>query len=64
MSSSYNKSKKEKSKEVAFKHAEAYVNEYIQAEKDEIQAKRIARSQGKYYIPADAKVAFVIRIKG
>jgi large subunit ribosomal protein L7e len=56
--------KKKKNAETAFKHAESYVNEYLQKERDEIRAKRVARDQGKFYVPEEAKLAFVVRIKG
>lgn len=56
--------KKSKLKEIAFKHAESYVNEYLQKEKSEVQAKRAAKSQKKYYVPEEPKLVFVVRIKG
>ena len=36
----------------------------VQAKKDLIEAKRAAKAAGSYYVPAEAKVAFVIRIRG
>lgn len=35
-----------------------------QAKKELIEMKREAKRAGSYYVPAEAKVAFVIRIKG
>ncbi|GLH09510.1 60S ribosomal protein L7 [Gryllus bimaculatus] len=47
-----------------FKRAEKYIKEYRQRERDEIRLARQARSRGNYYIPGEAKLAFVIRIRG
>lgn len=50
--------------EVAFKRAEQYVKEYLHKEREEIRLKRVARSEGSFYVPDAPKLAFVIRIKG
>ncbi|CAI4052895.1 hypothetical protein SKDZ_16G0790 [Saccharomyces kudriavzevii ZP591] len=42
----------------------AYQNEYEAAERDIIQAKRDAKAAGSYYIEAQQKLVFVVRIKG
>lgn len=47
-----------------FRRAEAYVKEYRLKERDEIRLARQAKSRGNYYVPGDAKLAFVIRIRG
>jgi len=47
-----------------FKRAEQYVKEYRQKERDEIRLARQAKNQGNYYIPAEPKLAFVMRIRG
>jgi large subunit ribosomal protein L7e len=47
-----------------FKRAEQYVKEYQQKEKDEIRLKREAKQNNSFYVPAEAKLAFVVRIKG
>lgn len=47
-----------------FKRAEAYVKEYRIKERDEIRLARQAKSRGNYYVPGEAKLAFVIRIRG
>lgn len=47
-----------------FKRAEKYVKEYRQKERDEIRLARQAKSKGNFYIPAEPKLAFVVRIKG
>ncbi|KAK0450963.1 60S ribosomal protein L7 [Armillaria borealis] len=49
---------------VIFKRAEAYVKEYQAKEKEEIRLKRTARRAGDFYVPAQPKVYFVIRIRG
>jgi len=47
-----------------FKRAEQYVKEYRQKERDEIRMSRQARNKGNFYVPAEPKLAFVIRIRG
>ncbi|KAK9723042.1 60S ribosomal protein L7 [Basidiobolus ranarum] len=51
-------------RQVIFKKAADYAREYQQAEKKEVALKRQAKINGNFYIPAQAKVAFVIRTKG
>jgi large subunit ribosomal protein L7e len=53
-----------KKTEEIFKRAESYVHEYLSAEREEVRLKRVARSQGSFYVPETPKLAFVIRIKG
>lgn len=57
------KANKEKRK-VIFKRAEQYVAEYRNAERDEIRMRRQAKASGNFYVPAEPKLAFVVRIKG
>eukprot|EP00794_Sanderia_malayensis_P011753 gene11753-12973_t len=57
------KAAKDKRK-VIFKRAEAYVKQYRAVEMDEIRRKRQLKSHGSYYVPAEAKLGFVIRIRG
>lgn len=57
------KAHRESKKEI-FKRAESYATEYKQKERDMIEAKRTARKEGKFFVPAEAKVAFVVRIRG
>lgn len=52
-----------KRKEI-FKRAEKYVKEYRLKERDEIRLIRQAKTKGNYYIPGEAKLAFVVRIRG
>ena len=40
------------------------MKEYLTAEKEEIRLKRAARAVGDFYVPAQAKVYFVVRIRG
>ncbi|KAI0273730.1 60S ribosomal protein L7 [Gloeopeniophorella convolvens] len=51
-------------RKVVFKRAESYVKEYLSKEKEEIRLKRAARESGDYYVPAQPKVLFVVRIRG
>ncbi|XP_046855632.1 60S ribosomal protein L7-like [Xenia sp. Carnegie-2017] len=57
------KENKDKRK-VIFKRAEQYVKEYRLKEHDEIRMKRMAKQFGNFYVPSEAKLAFVIRIRG
>ena len=36
----------------------------VQAKKEMVDSKRSAKAAGNYYVPSEAKVAFVIRIRG
>jgi large subunit ribosomal protein L7e len=47
-----------------FKRAEKFAKEYQDQEKDEIRLKREAKKAGNFYVPADPKLAFVMRIRG
>jgi len=47
-----------------FKRAEYYVNEYRKRERDELRLSRLARKNGNFYVPAEPKLAFVMRIRG
>lgn len=51
-------------RKVIFKRAEQYVKEYLTKEKEEVRLKRVARSSGDFYVPAQPKIYFVIRIRG
>merc|ERR1712023_12534 len=48
----------------AFKSGQKYAAEYAAAEREIIDAKRQAKNEGGIYVPAEAKIAFVIRIRG
>ncbi|KAL7802102.1 ribosomal protein L30, ferredoxin-like fold domain-containing protein [Trichoderma aethiopicum] len=49
---------------VIFKRAEKYVQEYRNAEREKIRLRRAAKADDSAYIPAEAKLIFVVRIKG
>jgi len=52
------------SRKLAFKRAEKYVNEYRAAEKAVIASRRAAKAAGNFFVPAENKIAFLIRIRG
>ena len=49
---------------VIFKRAEQYVKEYRDAEREKVRLTRLAKQQGSFYVPAEPKLVFVVRIKG
>jgi len=49
---------------VIFKRAESYIKEYRDAEREKIRLAREAKQSGSYFIPAEPKLVFVVRIKG
>lgn len=51
-------------RDIIFKRAEKYVQEYLENEREEIRLKRLARKEGNFYVDAEPKLVFVIRIKG
>jgi large subunit ribosomal protein L7e len=53
-----------KKRKVIFERAQKYTAEYRQAERDIINAKRAAKRDDSFYVPAEPKLAFVVRIKG
>ncbi|KAI9741638.1 MAG: 60S ribosomal protein L7 [Cirrosporium novae-zelandiae] len=57
------KANKEK-RGVIFKRAESYVKEYRDAEREKIRLARVARQTGNYWVPAEPKLVFVVRIRG
>merc|ERR1711994_82931 len=59
-----NKIAKKAKKVEVFKRAEKYCKEYKNKERDEIRLAREAKKEGNYYVPSEAKFAFVIRIRG
>jgi large subunit ribosomal protein L7e len=40
------------------------VKEYREAEKEKVRLSRDAKQSGSFYVPAESKLAFVVRIKG
>lgn len=59
----YRKNLKAK-KAIIFKRAEKYVKEYRSKERAAIRLKRQAKENGNFYVSPEAKLAFVIRIRG
>lgn len=57
------KKRKEQTRRV-FKRAEQYALEYKQAERKAIREKRVAKQHGNFYVDAEPKLAFVVRIRG
>jgi len=57
------KARRTKRKEI-FKRAEKYVKEYRSLEREEVRLKHVAKTTGNFYVPSEAKLAFVVRIKG
>merc|ERR1712180_321230 len=57
------KALKEK-RRVVYKRAQQYAKEYRAKERDEIRLRRMAKRDGNFYVPAEAKLAFVVRIRG
>jgi large subunit ribosomal protein L7e len=49
---------------VIFKRAEKYVKEYRDQEREKIRLARLAKQDGSFYIAAEEKLVFVVRIKG
>ncbi|KAJ2595175.1 60S ribosomal protein L7 [Coemansia sp. IMI 203386] len=62
--SALSKKQRAEKRQVIFKRAEQYVNEYRQQEREEIRLRRLAKSSGNFYVPAQPKLALVIRTKG
>jgi len=58
------KKHRREAKVIAFKSAERYVKEYRQIEEQNIRLRRQAKAAGNFYVPPEAKIAFVMRIRG
>merc|ERR1711955_80134 len=58
------KQERRKKRVEIFKRAEKYVKEYKNKERDEIRLAREAKKEGNFYVSAEPKLAFVIRIRG
>ncbi|XP_014236365.1 60S ribosomal protein L7-like [Trichogramma pretiosum] len=59
-----NKTRYHEKRQEIFKRAEQYSKEYRIKEREEIRNIRMAKKFGNYYIPSEARLAFVIRIRG
>ncbi|KAH9277966.1 60S ribosomal protein L7 [Echinococcus granulosus] len=51
-------------KKIYIKHAQKHLIEYRRAAKREINLMRSAQKAGNFYVPAEPKLAFVVRIRG
>lgn len=51
-------------KKVSFARAEKYVKEYREAEREAERLAKEAQQNDSIYVPAEAKLAFVVRVKG
>ena len=49
---------------VIFKRAESYVKEYRDVEREKIRLHRLSKQEGTFYVEDEAKLVFVVRIKG
>ncbi|KAL0346909.1 UNVERIFIED_CONTAM: 60S ribosomal protein L7-2 [Sesamum calycinum] len=58
------KKKKAETRKLICKKARKYAKEYEQQEKELIQLKREARLKGGFYVNPEAKLLFIIRIRG
>lgn len=58
------KAAKAATKELAMTNGAKYAAEYAAAEKEAIDNRRKAKAAGGFYVPAEPKVALVIRIRG
>merc|ERR1712137_646472 len=59
-----NKIKRKQNRREIYKRAKNYAKQYHKLERAEIAARRQAKDGGNFYVPAEAKVAVVIRIRG
>jgi 60S ribosomal protein uL30 len=58
------KKKRKATRRTIFKRAETYVKEYRTKERSLVRARRQAQNAGNFFMEAESKVAFVIRIRG
>jgi large subunit ribosomal protein L7e len=58
------KAKSKASRKVIFKRAEQYTKEYLSQEQDQTRLRREAKAKGGFYVEPEAKLAFVIRLRG
>jgi large subunit ribosomal protein L7e len=56
--------KRTASRKLVFKRAEKYVKEYRTLERSTIRLRRQAKRAGNFYVEPEAKLAFVVRIRG
>ncbi|CAL9241129.1 unnamed protein product [Arabidopsis halleri] len=58
------KKKNAENRKLIFKRAEQYSKEYAEKEKELISLKREAKLKGGFYVDPEAKLLFIIRIRG
>ncbi|KAF8394579.1 hypothetical protein HHK36_020792 [Tetracentron sinense] len=58
------KKKNAENRKLIFKRAEQYAEEYTEQEKELIRLKREAKLKGGFYVNPEAKLLFIIRIRG
>ncbi|XP_042483669.1 60S ribosomal protein L7-2-like [Macadamia integrifolia] len=58
------KKKNAENRKLIFKRAEKYAAEYVEQEKEIIRLKREAKLKGGFYVNPEAKLLFIIRIRG
>ncbi|XP_010520183.1 PREDICTED: 60S ribosomal protein L7-2-like [Tarenaya hassleriana] len=58
------KKKNVENRRLIFKRAQQYAKEYAEKEKELIQLKREAKLKGGFYVDPEAKLLFIIRIRG
>lgn len=58
------KTERAEARKVAAANAEKYYTEYTKDENDLIANKRDAKKNGSFFVEAEPKVAFIVRIKG
>ena len=51
-------------RKAATANAKKYAEEYAKDDQEMIDAKRNAKAKGHFFLPAEAKIAFVIRTRG
>jgi len=56
--------KRASNRKLIFKRAEQYVKEYRSMERNAIRLRRQAKQGGNFYVEPEAKLAFVVRIRG
>ncbi len=51
-------------REVIFRRAEKYVSQYRKIASDKVRVAKAAKANGQVYVAPEAKVLFVVRIRG
>ncbi|KAF0991981.1 hypothetical protein HZS_3381 [Henneguya salminicola] len=58
------KKSQSKKRDIIIKKAESFVSEYRMREREEIRCRQVAKKNNSFYVPEEAKLALVVRIKG